>query len=117
MYADKCSHPFGNVWRRTISGNMRTFFVQPTGPANLLFRFDKVRHRSTSALISNSPLLTFTLVSSGGKRVGEGERVKTEKVMERRLPRTNQTSLESPEAGKLVRRRATEKQLKKTGQW
>lgn len=81
MYADKCSHLFWECLAEDISlGICEHSLFGITGPANLLFRLDKVLHRSTSALISNSPFLTFTLVSSGGKkectwnRVGERQR-------------------------------------------
>lgn len=59
------------------------------GPADLLFGFDKVRHRGSSALIS---FPTFTLVSSAGWVGGvEGEKTspRQREVVERRFPRTS----------------------------
>lgn len=100
----------GNVWRRTFLWEYANILYSGiTVPANLLFRLDKVLHGSTSALISNSPFLTFILVSSRGVRkkkkkstretVGrETVRVKTRKVTERRLPRTT-NFLKKPQTG------------------
>lgn len=97
MYADKCSRLFWERLAEDISlGICEHSLFDVTALENLLFWVDKVLHGSTSALISNSPFLTFTLVSSvgeGGAREREGyrERVKTGEVIERRLPRTTPT--------------------------
>lgn len=69
MYADDGSRVFGECLAANISpGICECALFGITGPANLLFRLDKVFRRSTSALTSNSPFLTFSLVSSGGWR-------------------------------------------------
>lgn len=69
MYADDHARVFGECLAVNISpGICECALFGITGPANLLFRLDKVFRRSTSALTSNSPFLTFSLVSNGGWR-------------------------------------------------
>lgn len=69
MYADKCSHLFWECLTEDTSlGICEHSFFGIAAPSKLLFWVDKVLHGSTSALISNSPFLTFTLVLSGERK-------------------------------------------------
>lgn len=87
-----------------FSGNMRTFFIRRNSSRKpIVLSWQGAPRKHVSSYIKFA-ILTFALVSSGGKgsaREAEWERVKRREVTERRFPRTTPNFLmESPEAGR-----------------